>query len=77
MNANISRSQSLELLKKYNSEPFHILHGLTVEGVMRWFAQEQGFGDDADFWGLCGITFCQLLLLLSFLMISCILDDDA
>ena len=55
MNANISRGQALELLKKYNSEPFHILHGLTVEGVMRWFAQEQGFGDDTDFWGLCGL----------------------
>lgn len=55
MNANISRGQALELLKKYNSEPFHILHGLTVEGVMRWFAQEQGFGDETDFWGLCGL----------------------
>lgn len=55
MNANITRSDALSLLKKYNSEPFHILHGLTVEGVMLWFAREQGFGNDVDFWGLCGL----------------------
>ena len=55
MNANITRSDALSLLKKYNKEPFHILHGLTVEGVMRWFAQEQGFAEDVDFWGLCGL----------------------
>ena len=49
----MDRNTALELLKKYNKEPFHILHGLTVEGVMRWFAQENG--EDADFWGLCGL----------------------
>lgn len=55
MNANITRNAALALLKKYNTEPFHILHALTVEGVMRWFAQEQGHGEDVDFWGLCGL----------------------
>ena len=55
MEANITREAALQLLKKYKSEPFHILHGLTVEGVMRWFAQDQGYGEDADFWGLCGL----------------------
>ena len=49
----ISREQALALLQKYNKEPFHILHGLTVEGVMRWFAQENG--EDVEFWGLCGL----------------------
>ena len=49
----ITREQALALLQKYNSEPFHILHGLTVEGVMRWFAQENG--EDVEFWGLCGL----------------------
>ena len=39
----ITREQALALLQKYNKEPFHILHGLTVEGVMRWFAQDQGY----------------------------------
>ena len=49
----MDRNTALELLKKYNIEPFHILHGLTVEGTMRWYAQELGF--DPDFWGLCGL----------------------
>ena len=48
-----TREQAIALLQKYNKEPFHILHGLTVEGVMRWFAQEEGF--DPDFWGMCGL----------------------
>lgn len=53
MKTAISRSQALALLQKYNQEPFHILHGLTVEGVMRYFAQETG--EDPDFWGIVGL----------------------
>ena len=53
MKSVISRADAMALLQKYNKEPFHILHGLTVEGVMRWYAQELGF--DPDFWGLCGL----------------------
>ena len=49
----LTREQALGLLRKYNTEPFHIQHALTVEGVMRWFAQEGG--EDPDFWGLCGL----------------------
>lgn len=51
----LTREQGLALLMKYNKEPFHILHGLTVEGVMRWFATELGYGEDADFWAMCGL----------------------
>ena len=51
----LTREQALALLQKYNKEPFHIQHGLTVEGVMRWYAKELGFGDEADFWALCGL----------------------
>ena len=51
--SNITREQALALLQKYNKEPFHILHGLTLEGVMAWFARENG--EDAEFWGLCGL----------------------
>ena len=51
----LTRDAALALLRKYNQEPFHILHSLTVEGVMRWYAQELGYGDQADFWGLCGL----------------------
>ena len=53
MNCNVNREQALALLQKYNKESFHILHALTLEGVMRWFAQENG--EDPDFWGLCGL----------------------
>lgn len=53
MKTAITRSQALTLLQKYNQEPFHILHGLTVEGVMRYFAQETG--EDPDFWGIVGL----------------------
>ena len=55
MKTEITRPQALALLQKYNQEPFHVLHGLTVEGVMRWYAQELGYGEEADFWGLCGL----------------------
>lgn len=51
----ISREKALELLKQYNQEPFHILHGLTVEGVMRWYARELGYGEEEDFWGITGL----------------------
>ena len=53
METSITRSQALALLQKYNQEPFHILHGLTVEGTMRYFAQ--GLGENPDFWGLVGL----------------------
>ena len=50
MKTTVTREQALGLLKKYNQEPFHILHGLTVEGTMRWYAKELGYGDEEDFW---------------------------
>lgn len=51
----INRQEALELLKKYNKEPFHIQHGLTVEGVMRWYAQNLGYGNEADYWATVGL----------------------
>lgn len=55
MNLTINREQALELLKKYNKEPFHIQHALTVEGCMRYFAQTLGYREEEEFWGLCGL----------------------
>ncbi|HBG13337.1 HD domain-containing protein [Lacrimispora celerecrescens] len=55
MKTAITRQQALELLKKYNKEPFHILHSLTVEGVMRWYAGDMGFGSEEEFWGIAGL----------------------
>lgn len=51
----LNRQQALDLLKTYNKEPFHLRHALTVEAVMRWFAQELGCGDQADFWATVGL----------------------
>ena len=51
----LTRDQALGLLQKYNKEAFHIQHALTVEGVMRWYANELGYGDDADFWAMAGL----------------------
>ena len=50
MEANITREQALALLREYNEEPFHIQHALTVEGVLRWYARELGYGADEEFW---------------------------
>lgn len=55
MTTTLTRQQALELLREYNKEPFHILHGLTVEGVMRWYANELGFGEEEEFWGQAGL----------------------
>lgn len=50
-----TRETAFELLKKYNKEDFHVTHSLTVEGVMRYFAKEEGFADEEDFWGIVGL----------------------
>ena len=55
MKACPDRAAALALLRKYNGEPFHIQHGLTVEGTMRWYAGELGYGEDADFWATVGL----------------------
>ena len=47
--------QAWELLCEYNEGEFHRKHGRTVGDVMRWFAQEEGFGEEADFWEAVGI----------------------
>ena len=55
MENNLTRDGALALLKKYNREAFHIQHALTVEGVMRWFAGELGYGEEADYWAITGL----------------------
>ncbi|MCH5253289.1 MAG: hydrolase [Lachnospiraceae bacterium] len=55
MKEHITREDAFLLLKKYNSEPFHIQHALTVEGVMKWFAKESGYGDEEEYWGIVGL----------------------
>lgn len=55
MTSQITREEAFVLLKKYNKEPFHIQHALTVEGVMRWYADELGYGEEAEYWGITGL----------------------
>lgn len=51
----ITRDDAFTLLKKYNKDPFHIQHALTVEAVMKWYANELGYGEDAEYWGIVGL----------------------
>lgn len=55
MQSQITREEALKLLKKYNQEPFHIQHGLTVEKVMDWFAKELGYAKEAEYWAITGL----------------------
>ena len=51
----MTRDAAWALLTEYNEEHFHLKHALTVEGVMRWYAAELGYGEEADFWGIVGL----------------------
>ncbi len=51
----MNREQAWALLTEYNQEPFHLRHGVTVEGVMRWYARELGYGEAEEFWGNVGL----------------------
>ena len=51
-----SRAQALALVQKYNKEPFHLQHALTVEAVLFWFSENLGYSEDANFWATCGLV---------------------
>ena len=55
MTSKLTRDEAFALLSKYNKEPFHIQHALTVEGVMRWYAKELGYGEEEEYWGITGL----------------------
>ena len=55
MKACPDRAAALALLRKYNTEPFHLQHALTVEAVMGWYARDLGYGGEADFWSAVGL----------------------
>jgi predicted hydrolase (HD superfamily) len=55
METGMSREQALALLQAHNKEPFHLQHALTVEAVMRWYAEELGHAPEADFWATVGL----------------------
>ena len=51
----MTTQEALSLLEEYNKGEFHLKHGRIVGDVMRWFANELGYGDEADFWETVGI----------------------
>lgn len=51
----LTREDAWKLLTKYNKDHFHLRHALTVEGIMRYFAKELGYGDEVEFWGNVGL----------------------
>jgi predicted hydrolase (HD superfamily) len=51
----ITREEGLKMLLKYNKEPFLIQHALTLEGVLRWYANELGYVDESDYWAMVGL----------------------
>ena len=55
LQTSLTRKKAWDLLKQYNSDPFHIQHALTVEGVMKWFANDSGYAEEAEFWGIAGL----------------------
>lgn len=55
LTAGKSYEEALNLLKKYNSEAFHVRHGITVGAVMGWYAEALGHGEEKDFWTVVGL----------------------
>lgn len=55
MKSNLTREEAYTLLHQYNKEAFHIQHALTVEGVLRWYAKDLGYGEDEEYWGITGL----------------------
>ena len=55
MKSNLTREEAYTLLRKYNKEAFHIQHALTVEGVLRWFVKDLGYGEDEEYWAITGL----------------------
>ncbi|MGM9523450.1 MAG: hydrolase [Faecousia sp.] len=43
------------LLCEYNQGEFHRKHGRIVGDVLRWYADELGYGEEADFWEAVGL----------------------
>lgn len=55
METGLTREEALKALQTYNHEPFHLQHALTVEAIMGWFAKEEGFEAESDFWRMAGL----------------------
>lgn len=47
--------EAYALLQEYNKGEFHLKHGRIVGDVLRWYANELGYSEEADFWQAVGI----------------------
>jgi lysyl-tRNA synthetase class 2 len=54
LEAGITRDEAFELLQAHNKDDFHILHGETLEGLMRYYAL-QFDPENVEFWGIVGL----------------------
>ena len=54
LEAGMTREEAFALLSEHNKEAFHIEHGETVEGAMRYFAREFD-PENEEFWGIVGL----------------------
>ena len=50
-----TRQQAWDLLTQYNKGEFHLKHACIVADVMRWYAEQLGYGEEADFWEIVGL----------------------
>jgi len=55
MSKTLTRAEAWQLLTEFNKEEFHLKHAQIVEGVMKYFARELGYGEEAEFWGIVGL----------------------
>lgn len=51
----LTYESAFSLLRKYNQEPFHLRHAMTVAAVMARYADALGYGEERDFWGVVGL----------------------
>lgn len=51
----MTRDEAWALLTEFNKDAFHLRHAVTVECVMRWYAEKLGYSDEVDLWGIVGL----------------------
>ena len=50
-----TKDEARALLKKYNSDAFHLKHAEIVSGVTEYFANRLGYSEETEFWGIVGL----------------------
>ena len=53
--SSLTREEAWKLFLNYNSDPFHVQHALTIEGIMKWYARDLGFSGEENFWAVTGL----------------------